>query len=197
MADNVFEEIINELSTEEVIIFSTIRDVWFLVLIATGIMLWVVYIMYKILMEKEYKFFSYNVLLTWAILVCSVLILLILRIVSIEIVQGGKNVSFIFLLLVGILMMPYMTACSDEGFSSDNKIIRYLSLVVIIYIALGDFGQIGMRVTFNIDIYIAYVFSEKTFQNNSPQGIDFMLGNVTILIVIFGATVIAEKIGGK
>ncbi|MGV9141298.1 MAG: hypothetical protein ACOC1X_00005, partial [Promethearchaeota archaeon] len=120
------------------------------------------------------------------------LLLLITNKLHVQIIQGGDETGVLFSLALAIMIMPYANAVLTGSFKIESRLALYTLFAVIIYFSVTNLGQIGVRVTFNIDLDLAFVFAHKTFQSNSADGIKFITENVGLWLAIFAGSFAIE-----
>jgi hypothetical protein len=193
MLNDFFDELLEDIETTELIIFCTKRDIFFLILVAVLLIALILYTVYKLIRYRSFQWIDYYVALFYLVIILLFLIVLIVGFVQIEVLQGGSGTGMIFSLTVAIMTMPYMCSLTREGFNPENPVVRYFLLFLVLYLVLTGIGQIGIRITFNIDAYIVFVFGQKTFQSNSYKGVTFMINNVVIFLAIYAGSFLIDK----
>lgn len=166
----------------------------FLIFIFIFLLCIVLYLLYAFIFKPTYggKWIHYVKLLFIIGIIIVLLILLLTDNLVIQVVSGGENTGVIFTLALTIMMMPYMNAVLTGEFKIESKLLLYTLFAIITYVAVSDFGQVGIRVIFDFDLDIPFVFSHKTFQSNSHNGILFITANIGLWLAIFVASFSVE-----
>lgn len=179
------------------ILISTETHFQFFVLLICLLVLFIFYFLYFFIKNKAFQdlgsFLLYAKVFFFVCLGIIMLILLITRFLIVEITENAKDCSIVFMLIVALLMQFYLNITFSGIMESNNKIIQYGLLIIVIYIMVSSFGETGLRVILNIDVFIPLVLQEKTFESNTPNGIRFMFGNLVVLLVLHAITFIMER----
>lgn len=185
-----FNDLFADDTPPEDIIFDSQLHLAFLILIFILFIVFAVWLISRFFISDAYKgkWIDYVPLLFGLFIITLLLFLLITNKLHVQIIQGGKDTGVLFTLALAIMIMPYSNAVLTGSFKIESKLALYTLFVVVVYFAVTNLGQIGLRVTFNIDLDLVFVFSHKTFQTNSADGIKFITENIGLWLAIFVAS---------
>lgn len=173
---------------------STATHFEFFVFIILILVLFLLYFLYFFIKNRAFQdlssFLLYGKVFLFVILIIVALICLISQFIIIEITENAEYASVVFVLIVALLIQFYINITFSALFSNNNKITQFTLLIIVLYVSITGFGEIGTRVILNTEVYIPVVLQEKLFESNTPNGVRFMFLNVVIMLVIHGASYI-------
>lgn len=176
------------------VMISTATHFEFFVFIILILVLFLLYFLYFFIKNRAFQdlssFLLYGKVFLFVILIIVALICLISQFIIIEITENAEYASVVFVLIVALLIQFYINITFSALFSNNNKITQFTLLIIVLYVSITGFGEIGTRVILNTEVYIPVVLQEKLFESNTPNGVRFMFLNVVIMLVIHGASYI-------
>ena len=179
------------------VLISTATHFEFFVFIIIILVLFILYFLYFFIKKRAFQDLSSFLLYGKVFLVVIMLILALLCLISqfiiIEVTENAKDASIVFMLIVALLIQFYINITFSALFENNSKITQYTLLIVVLYVSITGFGETGMRVILNTEVYIPLVLTEKLFESNTPNGVRFMFMNLVILIVVHGASYLIER----
>lgn len=93
--------------------------------------------------------------------------------------------SFIYSLLNGLLMGAYLAILVNVG-----QMNKYIRLFLVVFTLV--FAILGVAIGICLGIYLP-LFSPQNFESNTVDGINFLVGNIGVLMIIFFASLVAES----
>jgi hypothetical protein len=185
-----FNDVFATESPPEDVLFDTQLHLPFLILMFVIIIVFALWLISRFFLSDAYKgnWISYLPLLFVLSITIVMLFLLISNKIHFQVVEGGEGTGVLFSLALALMIMPYSNAVLTGSFKIESKLALYTLFAIVVYLAVSNIGQIGFRVVFNIDLDLAFVFSHKTFQTNSVDGILFIIENIGLWLSIFAAS---------
>jgi len=179
------------------VLISTATHFEFFVFIIIILVLFILYFLYFFIKKRAFQdlssFLLYGKVFFVVIMLILALLCLISQFIIIEVTENAKDASIVFMLIVALLIQFYINITFSALFENNSKITQYTLLIVVLYVSITGFGETGMRVILNTEVYIPLVLTEKLFESNTPNGVRFMFMNLVILIVVHGASYLIER----
>lgn len=189
-----FNDLFADDSPPKDVLFDSQVHLAFLIIIFIILFVFIIWLVSRFFISEAYagKWIHYIPLIFTLLVTIFLLLLLITNKLHVQIIQGGDETGVLFSLALAIMIMPYANAVLTGSFKIESRLALYTLFAVIIYFSVTNLGQIGVRVTFNIDLDLAFVFAHKTFQSNSADGIKFITENVGLWLAIFAGSFAIE-----
>lgn len=179
------------------VMFSTAHHYQLLVWVVVVLCFFIMYFLYYFIKNKAYQDLGSFLLYGKVFFVISVVIIMIFCLISqfliVEITENAEDASLIFMLGVALLLQFYINITFSALIESESKFMQYSMLIAVIYVAITGFGEIGLRVILNTEVYIPLVLQEKMFESNTPNGLRFMFLNILIMLALHGVTYLLER----
>lgn len=178
------------------IVVSTAHNFDFLMILIIILSIFILYFLYYFIKKRAFQnlesFLLYAKVIGFTILLIILLICLIDQFIIIEITEGAEYATIIFVLINAFLIGVYINITFSSLFESKNKLLKYTLVLVLLYVTITNFGDLGIRLILNTDVYIPLILVEKVFESNTPQGVRFMFHNIVLLLTIFGTSFLLE-----
>ena len=106
-------------------------------------------------------------------------------ILNIYVTFNAAESSLIYSLLNGLLLGAFVAILVNV-----STMNRYVKIIVVVFVLI--FALIGIAVGIGVQIFLP-LFHPQVFESNTVKGIDFLIGNLAILTLIFFASLITES----
>lgn len=181
----------------EDVLISTATNFEFFVFIILILVIFLLYFFYFFIKNRAFQdlssFLLYGKVFLFVIGIIIALLCLISQFIVIEITENAEYASIIFVLIVALLIQFYLNITFSALIENNSRFTQYTLLIIVLYISITGFGEIGTRIILNTEVYIPLVLQEKMFESNTPNGVRFMFLNVIIMLVIHGASYLIER----
>ena len=178
-------------------IFSTAYQFEFLVFIIFILLFLILFFMYYFVKNHAFrdleKFSYYFKMIGMMILMIFISIGLISQFLVFEITLNAKDASITWMMFGALDVYVYINFCFSALFTVKKASYKYMLLILVVYIAITQVGELGFRMIFNLEVYIPFILSQKVYESNTPNVVRFIILNLVILIVIYGASFALEQ----
>ena len=178
-------------------IFSTAYQFEFLMFIIFILLFLILFFMYYFVKNHAFrdleKFNYYFKMIGIMILMIFISIGLISQFLVFEITLNAKDASILWMMFGALDVYVYINFCFSALFTVKKAWYKYMLLILVVYIAITQVGELGFRMIFNLEVYIPFVLSQKVYESNTPNVVRFVMLNLIVLIVIYGASFALEQ----
>jgi len=149
---------------------------------------------YKLPFYKKWKFWAYLSLVVAILLVLFYFKIIILgniterselTIINIFFTVDSPEGAFLYSICNGLLLGAYLGIILNVNHSP--KALQVFLIVIVLV-----FAFLGIALGIGVDFYLP-TFNPQRFLSNSVEGINFFIGNLPVLSLIFMASLIAES----